>query len=44
MVLLNSSIAGGTTAKPPKPPFIFGFSGALQFKVTGALMELKVKN
>jgi hypothetical protein len=33
------SIPGGTTAKPRKPPFIFGFSGAFQFMLTVVLMD-----
>ena len=33
------SIPGGTTAKPPKPPLVFGFSGALQFMLMGVLMD-----
>ena len=33
------SIPGGTTAKPLKPPLIFGFSGALQIKVTGVMTK-----
>jgi hypothetical protein len=32
--------AGGTTAKSLKPPLILGSAGALQFKVTGVLMDL----
>ncbi len=36
------SIPGGTTAKPRKPLLILGTSGALQFKVTGVLMDFKI--
>jgi hypothetical protein len=28
--------------KPLKPPLIFGFSGALQLRVTGVLMEFQI--
>ena len=36
------SIPGGTTAKPLKPPLILGFSGALQFMLMEALMDLEI--
>ena len=36
---LKAMGAGGTTAKPLKPPLIFGFSGALQFMLTEMLMD-----
>ena len=32
--------AGGTTAKPRKPPRILRLTGALQFKLMGVLMDL----